>query len=56
MHFTLPQPGPNHSKFNPKKQDFKRVLDLNCKTEQPRQKNQSQDKMDHSISRRFDLN
>ena len=34
MHFTLPQPGPNHSKFNPKMQDFKRVLDSNCKTEQ----------------------
>ena len=34
MHFTFPQPGPNHSKFNRKMQDFKRVLDLNCKTEQ----------------------
>ena len=34
MQFTFSQTGPKHSKFNLKMQDFKRVLDLNCKTEQ----------------------
>ena len=34
MHFTSPVPptwAKSLTKFNPKMQDFKRVLDLNCK-------------------------